>query len=254
MLITEASPLLSGASTVALVIPAWNEADSIGAVLTEVPRATARDIFVVCGGPDDATTAVAAAHGAQPLLQVTPGYGAACWLGARAAMAAGAEIVAFMDGDYSDPPTALHTILAPLLAGRADLVLGWRNMAIHPRALPVHARLGNRLVLELVRLTLGRRVRDLPSFKAIRLDCLARLQMSEMTYGWTTELVVKAIRAQLCIEEVPIQYRPRLAGKSKVSGTVRGTLGAAWKLGACAVRYSRWTPPSRGLARVGPSP
>jgi hypothetical protein len=103
-----------------------------------------------------------------------------------------------------------------------------------------------------MRLTLGRRVRDLPSFKAIRLDCLARLQMSEMTYGWTTELIVKAIRARLRIEEVPIQYRPRLAGESKVSGTVRGTLGAAWKLGSCALRYSRWAPPSPDAARAGP--
>ena len=232
------------AARVALVIPAWNEAESIGAVLSEVPALAAMRVFVVCGGREDATAAVAAAHGAEPLAQVARGYGAACWLGARAAVAAGAEIVAFLDGDYSDPPADLEKVLAPLLAGRADLVLGWRSMALHPQALPLHARWGNRLVLNLMAKLLGRQVRDLPSFKAIRADCLARLDMSEMTYGWTTELVVKAIRAELRIEEVPILYRARLAGHSKVSGTAHGILGAAWKLGSCVVRYSRWTPPT----------
>jgi glycosyltransferase involved in cell wall biosynthesis len=241
-------------ASVALIIPAWNEAESIGAVLAEVPGAAVGHVLVVCGGPEDPTAAVAAAQGARSLQQATPGYGAACWLGVHEAAAAGATVVAFLDGDYSDPPGDLIAILAPLLAGRADLVLGWRDMARYPRALPLHARVGNRLVLALIGLLLGRRVRDLPSFKAIRLDCLARLQMSEMTYGWTTELIVKAMRARLRIAEVPVQYRPRLAGQSKVSGTLRGTLGAAWKLASCAVRYSRWTPSPPDLATAGLGP
>lgn len=237
------------AATVGLVIPAWHEAECIGAVLSEVPAVGDLRVFVVCGGLDDATAAVAAAHGADALLQVTPGYGAACWLGARAAGAAGAEIIAFLDGDYSDPPASLSAVLAPLLTGDAELVLGWRSMALHPGALPLHARLGNALILKLMRLLLGRSVRDLPSFKAIRADCLVRLEMSELTYGWTTELIVKAIRARLRIAEVPVPYRPRLAGQSKVSGTIRGSVGAAWKLGAGVVRYSRWSPRTPGLAR-----
>ena len=248
------SPNATGAvpktAPVALVIPAWNEPEAIGAVLSEVPPEVARWVFVVCGGHSDPTAAVAAAHGAKPLVQTTPGYGAACWRGVQAAMTTDAEIVAFLDGDYSDPPAALETVLAPLLAGSADLVLGWRSLAEHPRALPVHARLGNYLVLGLMRLLLRRKLHDLPSFKAIRLDCLARLQMSEMTYGWTTELIVKAIRAGLRIEEVAVPYRPRLAGQSKVSGTFRGTLGAAWALGTCAARYSRWTPVAAGSVRA----
>lgn len=245
-----ASTSFSSAAAVAVIIPAWNESESIGAVLREVPRETVGQIFVVCG-PDDPTARVTAAHGALPLPQHTPGYGAACWLGACAAIESGAEVIVFMDGDYSDPPAALPTMLAPVLANRADLVLGCRDTAQHPHALPPHARFGNRLVLELMRLLLHHRLRDLPSLKVVRSDKLVRLQMSEMTYGWTTELIVKAIRAHWRIEETPIQYRPRLAGESKVSGTVRGTLGAAWKLGSCAMRYSRWTPSSPDAAYLG---
>src|SRR5262249_10157633 len=152
-------------------------------------------------------------------------------------------IVAFLDGDYSDPPEALPGVLAPVLSGAADLVLGWRRPGAAPSALPFHARLGNRLVTGALGLLLGRRLRDLPSFKAIRLEALEGLRMQEMTYGWTTELVVKAVRGGLRVREVAVPYRPRLAGASKVSGTLRGSLGAAWKLSSCAVRYARWSPP-----------
>jgi len=245
---TESAGEFRRAAAVGLVIPAWHEAECIGAVLSEMPTTRNMRVFVVCGGQNDPTATVAAAHGAKALLQVTRGYGAACWFGTQAALASGAEIVCFLDGDYSDPPAHLNSVLAPVLAGDADLVLGWRSMALHPDALPLHARLGNCLIIRLMRLMLGRSVRDLPSFKAIRADCLTRLDMSEMTYGWTTELVVKAIRARLRIVEVPVPYRPRLAGQSKVSGTVHGTVGAAWKLGSCVVRYSRWMPRTGGHA------
>lgn len=229
-------------AAVALIVPAWNEAGSIGAVLAEVPPEAVDWVFVVSGSSTDATAEIATAHGAAALSQDRPGYGAACWAGVRAAKVAGAEIVVFLDGDYSDPPSHLPEVLAPLLGGKADLVLGWRNMATSPQAFPLHARLGNELVLVVLGLLLGRRLRDLPSFKAIRLGSLERLGMREMTYGWTTELIVKAVRAGLRIAEVPVDYRPRLAGRSKVSGTVSGTLGAAWKLCTCAVRYAAWRP------------
>jgi Glycosyl transferase family 2 len=227
---------------IAVVIPAWDEAESIGAVLSEVPPDLVSSVFVICRGGQDATYQIAAAHGARALRPLTPGYGAACWQGTGAAAADGARIIAFLDGDYSDPPGDLPRVLAPIVAGEADLVLGCRGMSVRAGILPLHARLGNELVSRLLGYLLGQRLHDLPSFKAIRLDCLAQLQMSEMTYGWTTELVTKAVRAGLRIEEVTIQYRPRLGGKSKVSGTVRGTLGAAWKLCTCAIRYARWHP------------
>jgi hypothetical protein len=239
---------------VALVIPAWNEAGSIGAVLAEVPPGVADCVFVVAGESTDGTAEIARAHGALVLGQDRPGYGAACWAGARAAAAAGARIVVFLDGDYSDPPAELHRILAPLLEGRADLVFGRREAPGGRHPLPLHARLGNSLVLALLGLLVGRRLRDLPSFKAMWVEQLMTLGMSEMTYGWTTELVVKSIRAGWRIEEVPVPYRSRLAGHSKVSGTVRGSLGAAWKLLSCALRYAHWSPgpppgPARGAAR-----
>jgi glycosyltransferase involved in cell wall biosynthesis len=201
-------------------------------------------VFVVAGNSTDATAAIAAAHGARVLDQPRPGYGAACWSGAHAAAAAGASVIAFLDGDYADPPAELPRLLAPLADGRADLSLGVRDFGAAPGALPAHARLGNRAVLLALRLLLGRRIADLPSFKAIRTRDLERLDMSEMTYGWTTELVVKAARAGLRFAEVPVPYRLRRGGRSKVSGTVRGSLGAAWKLSTCAVRYAFWTPPS----------
>jgi hypothetical protein len=116
----------------------------------------------------------------------------------------------------------------------------------------LHARLGNRLVLAALRLFLGdHRLHDLPSCKAIRRRDLEALRMQEMTYGWTTELVVKSLRAGLRIAEVPVDYRPRLAGRSKVSGTLRGSAGAAWKLVTCAARYATWAPAAeRGVGQA----
>ena len=232
---------------VALVIPARDEPGSIGAVLSEIPPSTVEEVFVVVGSTADPTAGVAAAHGARALAQTRSGYGAACRTGAWAALGSGAEVVAFLDGDYSDPPAELPRVLRPVLAGAADLALGCRELAAHPDALPPHARLGNRLVLGALRALLGRSLRDLPSFKAIRADRLPLLEMREMTYGWTAEMLVKAVRAGLRIAEVPVAYRPRLTGRSKVSGTFHGTLGAAWKLCWCAVRYATWRPDGRAL-------
>lgn len=235
---------------VMLVIPAWNEAESIGAVLDEVPAGCVERVLVVVGGAGDPTAAVARAHGAEVLVQQGRGYGAACWTGARAALDAGARAVAFLDGDYADPPRELPRILAPLAAGRADLVLGVRDLRQHPDALPIHARLGNRLVLLLMRLLHGGRYADLPSFKAVRADALERLGMRERTYGWTVEMLVKAAHAGLRVQQVDIAYRPRLGGRSKVGGSLRGSLGAAAKLMSCAIRYAAWRPPTSPAAHV----
>src|SRR4051794_28402177 len=156
----------------ALVIPAWNEPQAIGPLLAEVPPEVVDQVIVVVGSPTDPTGDVARAHGARVLVQQQPGYGAACWTGAQAALADGADILAFLDGDYADPPADLPRLLRPLLDGQADLVLGCRDLRQHPDALPVHAQLGNRLVLLVVRTLLGTRFGDLPSFKAIRAAAL----------------------------------------------------------------------------------
>jgi glycosyltransferase involved in cell wall biosynthesis len=233
---------MTGRTGVTLVIPAWNEPEAIGAVLDEVPRGTVDQVLVVVGSPTDPTADVARAHGARVLVQGAPGYGAACWAGAQTALAEGAGIVAFLDGDYADPPADLPRILAPITASRADLVLGCRDVRRFPNALPAHARLGNRLVLGLLRVLLGARFGDLPSFKAIRADALRQMDMREMTYGWTVEMLVKAARARLRVTEMTIEYRPRLGGQSKVSGNPRGSLRAAATLLACAVVYLSWRP------------
>jgi glycosyltransferase involved in cell wall biosynthesis len=223
---------------VTLVIPAWNEPEAIGPLLDEVPRHLVDDVVVVVGSAGDPTAEVAARHSAEVLVQRGTGYGAACWTGAEFALDRGATVVAFLDGDYSDPPAELATLLAPIAQGRADLVLGCRDLRRHPDALPLHARLGNAVVCLLLRGILGVRFRDLPSYKVIRACALPELRMRERTYGWTVEMLVKAARQGLRIQQIPITYRPRLGGASKVGGSLRGSLSASYKLLGCAVTYA----------------
>ena len=232
----------------ALIIPVLNEAPIIGRVLDEVPRAEVQRLLVVDGGSTDGTPQLAATHGAEVVRQSARGYGAACWSGVEAAR--DCDILAWLDGDYSDPPGELGRVLAPIRDGTADLVLGCRQFA--PGALPLHARLGNLLVLGVIRLLTGARLTDLPSFKAIRADSLAALDLRERTYGWTTEMIVKAVRRRLRIVEVSVPYRERGGGRSKVSGTIRGTFGAGYKLISTAVACARapLADPSTGPERV----
>jgi glycosyltransferase involved in cell wall biosynthesis len=236
------------ATGVALVIPAWNEPEAIVAVLDEVPPKLVDQILVVVPSAADPTAEVARAHGASVVVQSAPGYGAACWSGAELAMAQGAEIIAFLDGDYADPPADLARLLEPIHHNRADLVLGCRDLRRFPNALPPHARLGNTLVCELLRILLRVRFRDLPSYKAIRADVLRDLQLREMTYGWTVEMLAKSARRGLRIEQIDVVYRPRRGGQSKVAGNLRASALAAFKLVSCAmtcatgVDASSWAP------------
>jgi glycosyltransferase involved in cell wall biosynthesis len=230
--------VLPARSGVVLVIPAWNEPDAIGAVLGEIPSGVVDDVLVVVPSAEDPTGQVARRHGAQVLVQSAPGYGAACWTGARHAIAGGAEIIAFLDGDYADPPAALPTLLEPIQNGRADLVMGCRDLRRFPFALPLHARIGNTLVCLLLRVLLGTHLRDLPSYKVIRASALQQLGMREMTYGWTVEMLVKAARRQLGIAQLDVEYRPRRGGQSKVAGDLGGSLRAAYKLLSCALTYA----------------
>jgi glycosyltransferase involved in cell wall biosynthesis len=223
---------------VSLVIPAWNEAEAIGAVLDEVPESLFDEILVVIGDQHDPTGTIAAAHRAQVLMQRARGYGAACSTGVEYAISHGAEIIAFLDGDYADPPGELPRIVAPIQRNEADLVLGCRDLRLNPTALPAHARAGNALVLRILNLLLATNFRDLPSCKAIRSTRLQELRMQEMTYGWTVEMLVKAARQQLRIQQVDVPYRPRRGGRSKVAGNARASVLAAYKLLSCAVGYA----------------
>ncbi len=238
---------------IALVIPAWHEETALDALLSELPPDLCERTFVVLASEEDATGAVAAARGADVVVQTNPGYGAACWEGAMAALEQGAEIIAFMDGDYSDPPGFLPCVLDPILRDEADLSLGCRDLSRFPLALPPHARLGNALVGTMLSLILQRRIRDLPSMKAIRSDDLVRLDLREMTYGFTVEMIVKAARAGMRISQLPVPYRERLGGHSKISGSITGTIGAAWKLCTCPLRYALWRPDLPALTRPEPT-
>jgi hypothetical protein len=156
------------------------------------------------------------------------GYGQACLAGIAAAGAA--DVLLFVDGDHSDHPAQADSLLAPILAGRADLVIGSRTRGRRaPGATPWHAVLGTRLCVALMNALHGTRASDLGPFRAIRRLALERLEMADRNYGWTVEMQVKAALCGLRVEEVPVDYRPRI-GRSKVSGTLRGTLGAASKI------------------------
>ncbi|MGI8912190.1 MAG: glycosyltransferase family 2 protein [Chloroflexota bacterium] len=222
---------------IALIIPAHNEAPAIGAVVRSVPQGVVDAIIVVDNASYDGTGDVARSLGARVIREEQPGYGNACRAGFLASD--GYDILVYLDGDRSDEPADLPRILAPLLDGRADLVLGSRLQGTLERgALPAHQRAGNRVATLLVRLLYGVRLSDIGSFRAIRRDDLLALDMTHPTYGWPVEMVVKAARRRYRIVEVPITYHARI-GVSKVGGTFRGSVRAGAAMLGTIWRYSR---------------
>jgi glycosyltransferase involved in cell wall biosynthesis len=213
-----------------LIIPALNEEESIGFVLGEIRRDLYSRIFVVDNGSTDRTSDVAAAQGAIVLHEPRRGYGAAC-LRAIAELPADTDVVVFMDGDGSDVPAEAELLLRPIREGKADLVIGSRPLGVaEPGSLAPHQRWGNRLATFLLRLRCGHRYTDLGPFRAIRAVQLARLGMTDPNYGWTVEMQMKAALKGLRVVEVPVSYRRRRNGTSKVSGNPRGSLAAGAKI------------------------
>ncbi|GEM_PF-800299 len=214
---------------VVAVIPALDEEGAIGAVVRALPRDLVRRVVVVDNGSRDRTAASARAAGAEVVSEPRRGYGFACMAGVAAAPEA--EVFLFLDGDGSDFPEDAGGLLEPILAGRADLVLGSRERGgMVEGALPLQARLGNRLAAWLIGVLDGARISDLAPFKAVRAEPLRALGLRECTYGWTIELIVRAAQAGLALEEIPARYRQRLAGESKVSGTLSGTIRASARI------------------------
>jgi glycosyltransferase involved in cell wall biosynthesis len=220
---------------ISVVIPAFNEEQAIGEVVRAVPIDRIHDIVVVDNGSADDTATQASLAGARVVFEPRPGYGSACQAGAKAA--ADADVLIFLDGDRSDDPRQLETVAAPVLDNRADLVIGSRIQGILEKgAMPLHGRLGNRFIVSLLRLLYGIDITDIGSFRAIKSQTLFDLKMEQMTYGWPVEMVVKAARKGLRIQSVPINYRRRI-GKSKVTGTIRGTILATYYMFFVPLKY-----------------
>ncbi len=220
---------------VTVVIPTRNEAQAIGRVLDEIPRPPATEIIVVDAESSDATAAIAAARGARVLNEPRRGYGRACLTGLE--HADHPDIIVFLDGDYSDRPAELPMLIEPIVAGRADIVIGSRLAGRRePGALPWHSVAGNRVAAGLIRVLYGVEISDPGPFRAVRADALGALRLREAGYGWAVEMILRGALAGLRIAEVPVSYHRRI-GQSKITGTVRGSLGAAWRIFGCIFQY-----------------
>ena len=249
-------PPQSGAQTIVALLPALNEAEAIGpqvrAMLTHpalcaLPLAR---VLVVDNGSDDATAEVARAAGADVVREPRRGYGRACLTGVLTAR--DADILLLLDADGSDDLAGAAAVAQLVLCGAADLAVGSRVRGqCDPGALTTQQRLGNALAATLLRMLCGARVTDLGPVRAIRREALLALDPHEMTYGWSTEMLLKAARAGYRLAELPVDYHQRAGGVSKVSGTVWGTLRAGWTILATIARHACWRPasPSSGQAR-----
>ncbi len=222
---------------VSVVIPTFNEVDSIGQVLREIPPGFAHDLIVADGGSQDGTQAAALAAGAR-VIEAGRGYGRACAMGAQAADPASTVIV-FLDGDGADRGDLIDRIAGPVLAGTQDFVLASRTQGGRdPGSMNWHQVLAGRLAGFGMGALYGMTYSDMCAFRAIRRDALLALDLREMTYGWNIEMQMKAARARLRIAEVPMPYRCRIGGQSKVAGSLTGTLRAGSKIVSTFIRVA----------------
>ena len=220
---------------VSVIIPTHNEAQAISRVLADLPSDLVTEVIVVDSSSTDGTAQIAADLGARVIQEPRRGYGQACLTGLAATNSP--DIVVFLDGDYSDRPSELPLLLDPIIQGNADITLGSRlGKQRIPAALPWHQAFGNRLAAGLIGLIYGLKITDLGPFRAGRADVLRALDLEETTYGWAVEMILKGALSGSRVVEIPVTYYPRI-GKSKISGTFRGTVGAAWFILSLMVRY-----------------
>ncbi|MBI3088168.1 MAG: glycosyltransferase family 2 protein [Candidatus Omnitrophica bacterium] len=221
---------------VAVIIPVYNEEQALPHVLREIPRTLVHEILVVDNGSTDGTFRAAQAAQVKVLFEPRRGYGRACQSGLRH-VSPEADVVVFLDGDHSDYPEDLPALLAPLERHEADLVIGSRVLGgAQPGSLTPQQRFGNRLACRLIALRFGRRFTDLGPFRAVRRASLPALALRDTAFGWNVEMQLKALKAGLRIVEVPVRYRPRI-GRSKISGTMLGTLRAGLSILGMIARH-----------------
>lgn len=222
-----------------VIIPAYNEERSIGLVLDEIPKQWVRNVVVANNNSTDRTGEVALEHGAKVVFQPEPGYGNACLKAMEfiAQQEVKPDIVVFLDGDHSDYPEQLPEVVKPILDGEADMVIGSRALGkSESGSLTPQQVFGNWLATVLLRLFYGVKFTDLGPFRAIRYESLLQLNMIDRNYGWTVEMQIKAAKQKLRSVEVPVDYRIRI-GESKVSGTVKGAVGAGYKIILTLFKY-----------------
>jgi glycosyltransferase involved in cell wall biosynthesis len=227
--------------TISVIIPALNEAESIGAVVRAIPRETRpwgeiTECIVVDNGSTDATAETAREAGAR-VIAAPRGYGAAMCAGVRAAVG---EVLVFVDGDGADPVEEMPRIVGPVERGEADLVLASRMLGKREKgSMQASQVFAGHLIGWMVRVLYGFRYSDMCAFRAIRRETVEQMQMREMTFGWNLEMQIKAVKMGLRIREVPVDYRRRIGGESKVSGNLAASVKAAWRILGVFVKVRR---------------
>ncbi|MDA9120453.1 glycosyltransferase family 2 protein [Flavobacteriales bacterium] len=222
-----------------VIIPAYNEVDAIGFVLDEIPKELVRNVVVANNNSTDETAIVSESHGATVVFEPKAGYGNACLkaMDFIATQEVKPDIIVFLDGDHSDYPEQMIDVVAPILEGKAELVIGSRALGkAESGSLTPQQVFGNWLATRLLKLFYGVKFTDLGPFRAIGYESLLALEMNDPTYGWTVEMQIKAAKQKLKCLEVPVNYRVRI-GQSKVSGTVKGTIGAGYKIILTLIKY-----------------
>ena len=226
--------------SVAAVMPALDEEGVIGPTLASIPRHIIDAVWVVDNGSSDATAAEATAGGARVVVEARRGYGAACQAALAAMEQEPPHVVVFIDADGSQPIDELAALLRPIARDGADLVVGVRRFG----EAPAHVSLGNRLACMILASLTGHKFHDLGPFRAIRFEALRSLELKDPDYGWNVEMQARAVACRLRVVEVPVSHRPRIAGRSKISGSVGGTIRAgskilktSWREGWAARRF-----------------